>query len=205
MSEISKIIEACIQLELAAALKADGYKKRSRTFYRAAAGTTRVVNVQSSQSNVGDTGKFTLNLGVYFPEVERVAQNDSTLEYPAESQCSLRERIGMILPARTDRWWEVGAGIDSEQISRELVQAWRTHGKDWMERHATPELALAQPDRGLLGPIRIASIHLLGGRAQDAAEEIEREIRTTRNPSFRKRLFRWAEFSKLSIQPPRET
>ena len=203
MSEVAKVIEACIRLGLSPALKADGYKKKGRTFYQAGINATRVVNVQSSQSNLGAAGKFTLNLGVYFPEVERVAGNDATLQCPVESQCSLRERIGLLLPERKDKWWEVGSGIEIETISDQVLLAWKNYGRIWMESHRDPESALTQADNGLLGPVRIAAIHMIHGRTHEAQEEIDREIRVSRNPSFRQWLLRWARSAGLVVsQPP---
>lgn len=205
MSAVAKVIETCIRLGLAPALKADGYRKRGRTFYRGSAEATRVVNVQSSQSNLGASGKFTLNLGVYFPEVERVAGFDGALQWPAESQCSLRVRIGQLLPERNDIWWELGPGVDLGTVSDLLVSAWDLQGRPWMERHGDPESALRQADKGRLGPIRIAAIHLIHGRLQEAREEMDREIRLSRGPSHRQWLYRWAKSAGLGIDPPRDT
>jgi hypothetical protein len=68
MSEIGKAIDRVVGLRLGPMLKAAGFSKSARTFHRHATGVTHVVNVQGSQGNIGDSGEFTINLGVFVRE-----------------------------------------------------------------------------------------------------------------------------------------
>jgi Domain of unknown function (DUF4304) len=68
-SEIGRKIDLIASGELGARLKAHGYRKKGRTFHRRTDESVCIVNVQARQSNVGFTGTFTINLGVYFPGI----------------------------------------------------------------------------------------------------------------------------------------
>ena len=77
MSEIGKRIDEIVNADLAVRLKAEGFRKSSRTFFRAAADHTAVVNIQASLHNEGNSGTFAINLGVYFPLFAQFGDRES--------------------------------------------------------------------------------------------------------------------------------
>ena len=73
-------------------------------------------------------GKFTINLGVYVPDLARrlgrIPKGDWTHEY----DCHLRQRIGQLLSQPADTWWSLddpdAAAHTTERALRELALPW---------------------------------------------------------------------------------
>src|SRR5262245_58254178 len=106
MSEIADLIDTVVRLGLAPHLRSSGFKKHSRTFTFETGACTQIVNVQASQANIGSEGRFTLNLGVYFPAVAKRRVMVARGAYPKEYEGTLRARIGSLMPGNRDHWWE---------------------------------------------------------------------------------------------------
>jgi hypothetical protein len=94
MSAISERIDVVVREGLNPILKALGYRKSARTWRHFAAGCIRVVNLQGSWTNAGDSGSFTINLGVYYPAADVIAQR------PARARAT---DGGRLRRARADR------------------------------------------------------------------------------------------------------
>jgi hypothetical protein len=117
----------------------------------------QVVNVQSSRWSAAGEVQFTINVGVFFPEVHTLMD----LGYgpgprgPKESECTLRERIGMLMPGGEDRWWTVRPGswlraLDGnspERIAEELRDASATFAKPWLDRLSDLRVARDEAER----------------------------------------------------------
>jgi hypothetical protein len=193
-SEIGKRIDAITRGALTARLKEHGYRKKGRTFHRHGDDATCVVNVQASLSNVGSTGSFTINLGVYFPGIEEPLTGGAPSDPPREVDCTLRRRLGGLMPdTRGDYWWSVSSTSDLDAISREVAEAWRVYGRPWLDANATLAGASQTLARrsGLHGAV--ASM-LLGDRAE--AERRLRSFLETCPPAAtiaRVRAERWAQ------------
>jgi hypothetical protein len=135
-----KTLDDVIARALVPALKPRGYRKAGRTFRRTAERCVQVVNVQSSVGSTAEIVRFTLNLGVYFPEVNTVgASLYRTSPGPAgpdESECHLRTRIGALLPGNGDHWWEVAANANVDAVVATIDLAIRDHGLPWLDEMA---------------------------------------------------------------------
>jgi hypothetical protein len=111
MSERGKLIDDVTRPGLAIAPKKLGYRKSGRTFYQVHDARTEIVNVQASKSNMGDmgdTGTFTINLGVYFPAVATITNAlPITGVFPKEYDSTVRKRLGMLVDGDRDFWWTV--------------------------------------------------------------------------------------------------
>lgn len=141
-SEAARLIDQVISLGFSKALKRDGYTRKGRTWRFADTGTVQVVNVQGSTGNISYHGAFTINLGIYLPTVEIISIRSHILQAPNEAECTLRERIGSLLPACKDKWWEVdGWSSDLQAITDEIVEAWTLYGKPWIMRCSDPREA----------------------------------------------------------------
>ena len=77
MSEIGKRIDSIVRERLAPLLKKNGFKKKARNFYQEFPDRVEVINVQASQWNEGNEGKFTINVGVYYPEISKIIEAPS--------------------------------------------------------------------------------------------------------------------------------
>jgi len=64
--------------------------------------------------------RFTLNIGVYYPEVAELHGLTAEGKYPREYESTLRVRIGTLMPGGHDHWWEVRGGSDLAENRRAL-------------------------------------------------------------------------------------
>lgn len=133
MSEIRKAIDTVIRIGLAARLKAAGFTRQGHTFRRASAGYVHVVNVQADRWNRGDEGRFTMNLGVYFPALVPLNTYPETVtERPLEYDCQLRRRIGFLMPEASDHWWHLDAEMDLAALAEKVGAAWDDYSAGWL-------------------------------------------------------------------------
>jgi len=133
MGTISKIIDETIREGLVPFLKEQGFKKKARTFYREFEERIEVVNVQSSRWNEGDEGRITINLGVYYPGTSEFLDTPKFKGLPKEYDCTVRTRIGLLLPVPCDLWWKIKGAVDSH-IAVEQRDAVKEYGLPWFQR-----------------------------------------------------------------------
>ena len=81
-------------------------------------------------------GTYTLNIGVYIPELARTPPSQGG--WVADYQCTIRERIGTLLPGRQDTWWPVGS-VDAADV---VLDALSTRVLPWLDRLASVEAIL---------------------------------------------------------------
>jgi len=106
-----------IQAALHAWLKPKGFRKQGRTFNRTTDdGLVQVVNIQMGASDPPGTvyipglrenlyGWFTINLGVYVPEVARFHGGGEAKRVVNEAHCCVRSRLGNLAPEKKELWW----------------------------------------------------------------------------------------------------
>jgi hypothetical protein len=197
LSAISERIDALVRDGLAPVLRAAGYRKTGRTWRQAADGWVRVTNVQGSWTNIGETGKFTINLGVYFPEAAVLRNGPPAVEKPNESDCIVHERIGFLLPVRQDHWWEIRPATDLPQLINEVSHAWVNYGKPWLELHSDLSRAEAFLERkGLKAWAAVFSI-LRHDVAKAKALLAEAIAQAERSPQLASSLRQWGQQHEL--------
>src|SRR5262245_66669560 len=77
-----------VVLAFAPALKSAGYRKQGARFrHDASPSVVRLVNIQSSQWNVGSEGEFTVNLGVYHRDLATLHDAMPVVEAPLVQHC----------------------------------------------------------------------------------------------------------------------
>ncbi len=135
--EIGKRIDETIRLGLAPLLKQQGFSKSGRTFHRLTGVVWQVVNVQASQGNSDASGKFTINVGVYVPEVAVLAGQAPIAGKPKEYECTVRERIGTLMPGGADHWWVLLPSTDLAVVATSVTQAVTAYGLPWLDAHAS--------------------------------------------------------------------
>lgn len=96
MSEIARSIDEVIRLGLADWMKAHSFKKNGRNWHKNQGGNWLIVNVQASQWNMGNEGKFTINPGVYATAIAALAGKKPLEGKPKEYESTVRERLGVL-------------------------------------------------------------------------------------------------------------
>lgn len=122
-------------------LQRAGFRKRRQLFTRFQAGIVGVVQFQKSTSSTQDRVTFTINLGVWSALVSASEGRRRTAAMVTAPDCHWRERIGMLLPARQDTWWEITSETDIDALATEI--------SDILEQSAVPAVLALTPDTGL--------------------------------------------------------
>ena len=119
-------------------LKARGFDWRGRDFTRATAdGLTQVINFQTGERAL--RGKFTVNLGVFLPDVQKNYTSDEVRSPPErirESYCHIRTRLARNSADRNDPWWSA-ADIDESIV--DIRQRFLGFGLKFLERFESRE------------------------------------------------------------------
>jgi hypothetical protein len=151
----SKAMQAMDELQAGVRpfLKELGFRARWRAFNRPTTdGLTQVIEFQLGRFDppgahyVGFRqnfyGKFTVNVGVYVPEVHKYTYaGGGDLSFVHEYDCDIRARLGNLAPERRDIWWSFEAGNASE-LAAEIFRR--------LERDALPFLAQFETRDALL-------------------------------------------------------
>jgi hypothetical protein len=178
MNENTKKIRSIVNRGLAPALKQAGFQRHSMNFSQQDGEALQVINVQLNRYNSSVSGSFTINVGVDIARVAELLPGRLPMpENPKEYFCLLRERVGMLMPDGRDHWWTVTPETKIEEMSEELVNAWKTYIAPWLEKFKTVSSLTDEPDRGAIQNVftRAAANIVLGERAK-AAQFIAAQI-----------------------------
>lgn len=178
---IGKRIDTIIKLALATPLKAAGFKKQARVFRRSRDdGAVEVIDIQGGKYNTEGKGEFTVNLGLYLPQIAAML-DAPPLEKPQEHQCHFRQRIGALLPEKDeDFWWSMDTVTHDEALAHALQQAVLNHALPWFACFTPEAFQAAGGDFGQLpggapmplDPLHAASFYLLLGEHDKARERL---------------------------------
>jgi hypothetical protein len=86
-------------------------------------------------------GLFTINLGVYIPEVAALQGGGTAKSWVQEYQCSIRDRLGHVSGSEKDIWWH--ARLDPA-IIHDIQACLIDYGFPFLDRFATRDSILAE-------------------------------------------------------------
>ena len=211
----SNYVEAVDQIQgaLRLFLKENGFKVRGRTFNRTTEdGLTQVANIQMGASDPPGTtyvpglrenlhGLFTINLGVYVPEVARYHGGGEAKSWVQDYHCCVRARLGETCGEKKDIWWH--ARFD-DAIVTDLRRRLETGGLSFFERYSSRDNILSEwsnrsENMGTSGPPRIVMAIILAERGEKARarELLAQQALETRNPGHPEYVRKLAERLKL--------
>ena len=191
---VADILAKAVKSGIAPLLKNGGYLRNGTHYYRSEPGVLKILNVQSSQWNSAQHGRFTINLGVH---LEALADLHLPMpDPPREEYCLLRERIGILLPEARDYWWDVTPSTDSAVLADQLQRVCEEYALPWLEKHGNThsvaeELERKRQDRDagmawlLLGDVPRATRIIrrcLQQRSEQLAEYSDMDALKTRFP-----------------------
>lgn len=205
-----------IQLELARFFKARGFRRRGRTFNTATSDElTWVVGLQMGPSDPPGTtyipglrenlhGLFTMNLGVYVPEVARHHGGGEAKAWVQDYHCCIRARLGELSGEKSDTWWPA---TSSRNVTSDILDRLTRFGVPFLERFSTREQILAElaggsQNRFLAVPRIVSAILLLGRGEKDAARTLMAaqalETHNPRHPAYVRELARRLGLGELA-------
>jgi len=176
-----------IQATLGACLKDHRFRVRGRTFNRMTEDVlTQVIGIQMGASDPPGTtyipgfredlhGLFTINLGVYVPEVAGHHGGGEAKSWVQDYHCCIRTRLGQASAEQRDTWWQ--ARLDNTVIC-DVRDRLEEYGLPFLDRYATRDKILAEwADRtetlDASSPPRIVMAIILVGRgAKEAARRL---------------------------------
>ena len=162
---------AAVVTHCAPILKSSGFRKRRHSFNRALpSDLVHVVDFQMGPFDPPGTeyvppfrvnlyGRFTINLGVYVPEIAR-RLDSSRNGWVNEYDCHMRQRIGAVMPDRVDTWWPLD---DPPRAAEAAADALEGHGLPWLDDyrdHDAITAAYLRDQREHLGMAPAAGLHV---------------------------------------------
>jgi len=146
-------------------LKELGFRARARAFNRITSdGLTHVIEFQLGRFDPPGShyvgfrqnlyGKFTVNVGVYVPEVDKYTfPGGGERSFVHEYDCCIRERLGNLGPEHRDIWWDLEAPHDqAAEVFRRI------------ERDAFPFFAQFETRDSILNQLTGKSNHQITSR-----------------------------------------
>ena len=189
MSEIAKRIDTIIKEGLAPLLKNSGFKKKARNFYREFENRIEVINVQASQWNEGNEGQFTINVGVYYPDISEITDAPPVKGMPKEYDCTVRERIGLLTPENQDKWWKVDGSVNDQEIAENVAYKVKELCLPWLSEMSDLEKVKNYITNKL--PFVAAGIALFQGNHGEASALIEKAL--VQKPLAKSKIITWGK------------
>jgi hypothetical protein len=175
-----------LQAHLDPLLGQAGFRKHSRTYNRTTSdGLTHVIGFQMGRFDPPGTtyipglkenlyGRFTVNLGVYVPEVARNRPGGEAKSVVQDGNCCIRTRLGRTANAK-ESWWEISKG---EALAPEFQQRLQNEALPFFQRFENRDQILrefrtATDNTELMTVPRIVcAIILLSRGERDAARDL---------------------------------
>lgn len=189
MSDIAKRIDSIVQERLAPLLKKNGFKKKARNFYREYSDRVEVINVQASQWNEGNEGKFTINVGVYYPEISKILEAPPVKGALKEYDCTVRERIGLLTPENKDQWWQIDGSVNDLEISENVANQVEKICLPWFSKMSDLENVKNHVVKNMA--FVAAGIALFQGNREEASDLIEKALK--QKPLAKSKINSWGK------------
>ncbi len=163
--------------------KARGYRKTGHNFrYYDASGWGKIVNLQKSQSSDRHHIRFTLNIGLYLLEAERLWRHSghTSREKFFEPDCLIRKRLGDLQGSGLDPWYELTEQTDPARLFQQVEQDVATQVLPYLDRFEQLETILQHlvQERRPNSALAIKTLYVYGYQ-QQARAWVAEEIATT--------------------------
>jgi hypothetical protein len=123
-----------------------GYVGEGELLWRSVKDTVVVIELQKDRKHsVKDQVRFTVNVGISVNSLRgasTVEVGSRTPAIPLPEKCHWRQRLGFMLPERSDVWWVVGGERTTESVSDELAAGLITVALPKIEAIASSEALL---------------------------------------------------------------
>jgi hypothetical protein len=123
-------------------VKPHGYVRRGATLRCRLQDYETIINFQKSSKSTSQAVEFTVNLGVCSLYILSAESPEEPVNALTIQDCQWHERLGFLLPSRSDVWWRVDDSTDNLALSAMLANS--------LEEIAVPLLANYANDVSLL-------------------------------------------------------
>jgi hypothetical protein len=151
------------------------------------------VHFQASQWGSQTEGQFTINLAVAIPAAYEFWTGRPFPKNPATALFPLQQRLGLLTPERRDRWWSVGAEVDSEKIAGEIAGLLENIAVPFFAQYPNSAAVLDSLRRGHRAPGlsngQVSLVHAIlancAGSETEAARALNRALAESAATPFR--------------------
>jgi hypothetical protein len=119
--------------ETADRVKELGFVRRGNALRKIGEENIGIIEFQKSVNDSKSKILFTVNLAVVCGALLDAEQ--STLAKAKSIDAHLRQRIGMLMPGRPDKWWEVTNATDVDALATEVSDLIRNEGAPYINRY----------------------------------------------------------------------
>ena len=123
-----------------------GFARRGRVLRIMAKDTCGIVEFQRSMKNSRDRLLFTVNVGVVSGCL--LETGPSGLKNARVIDAHVRERIGMLLPEHSDKWWEITPSTDPDALAREISDLVVKEEVPYVQRYLSMESIISLWESG---------------------------------------------------------
>jgi hypothetical protein len=124
-------------------MKAAGFRRNGRTFWRDGPEVCHVAVVAMSRWGSSEKSSFDVQLGVFWHRVEKFLKNPSVGRMPPpEYRCTFRIDLGRTISMPPKRSWEVTGASNFDALGREVLKDLREYGLPWFEYRSDLKRAL---------------------------------------------------------------
>jgi len=102
-----------------AALRPLGFRKSSSLFQRGIGNVVHLVEVQGSNADKADEATFTVNVGIFAPDL--VYEDVRDVTKPSIGMAHWRMRLGSLSPENQDLWWRVSSTAEAEAAAADIA------------------------------------------------------------------------------------
>lgn len=180
-----------------ALLKPLGFKRKARNFYLQLEDLGHIISIQRSTRGTRASIIFTISVGIFIPAYWKVHldhNKNSVPEYPSETACLIRTRIGPLL-GKSDTWYELTSDMDVESIISEM----RTNVSDYilpyLHRFNSNEKMLQELDGTDLMAPRLGKLITYAefGRTEEAKQVYMQLLAEASNPQFLRTIKKYGD------------
>lgn len=129
-----------------ARLKSLGFVQQGPVFRVVAYGNCGLIEFQRSDRSTDEKLVFTVNLGAVCGAL--LDAGPYGVQKARIIDAHLRLRIGMLLPDRPDKWWEITASMDRVSLVQEIVDLLVKTGAPYVESQLTTKALMALWESG---------------------------------------------------------
>ena len=172
--------------------RSTGFQRKGNHFYRTSEDVIHGIHFQCSQWGSNEEGSFTINLMVTSPFVYQAWTGKPLPANPATALFPIQIRIGLLLPSRKDKWWNISQSTEISSLVAEINQALLLYGLPFFDQYPNQLALLSKLDQGKslpglsgsLSDIVLAMLEMQFGLRVQAKKRIEAAIKKAASSPF---------------------
>ncbi len=169
-----------------------GWRRKAPHLIRESAGVIHGIHFQASQFGSAEEGRFTINLVVTEPRIYQAWTRRPPPANPATALYPVQQRIGWMLPAHRDHWWEISSSTDITTVKSEVLDLLRLAESDFFIQFSSLEAMLERLRQhgtlpglhGRQGGVTHGLIAAILGHITEAETVLRQEVASSTVPGF---------------------